>query len=244
MKMGNMLFSTPMVHAILREKNPKTQTRRVMKPTVNGGNKPFRELFIAEINVNYKGRCVNFYDESGYYSGAAQFKYQVGQIVYVKEKYYTYGKWTKNGTTKTGKQKCKFVGDFKKPVYYFDTIPDDLAVCKRKDEIGYFCRPSIFMPREAARIFLRITDIKCKRLQSISEADAIAEGFNGVQCNCSRIACTDCMNTGWLEPPTVSFMSTWDKLNAKRDNGAYTWERNPYVWIYSFKRCDKQESEG
>ena len=184
-------------------------------------------------------------------------RYQVGQIVYVKEKHYTYGKWIKNGTTKTGKQKHRFVGDFKKPVYYFDTLPDDLVVCKREEAIGYFCRPSIFMPREAARIFLRITDIRCERLQDISVDDCIAEGAisrsqvenmgnytGGVYVGTLYKAWEPVSDDERRKAPVAFFRELWDSLNAKRDNGAYAWENSPWVWIYSLKRCDKQESEG
>jgi hypothetical protein len=44
------------------------------------------------------------------------------------------------------------------------------------------------------------------------------------------------MNTGWLEPPKLEFMFLWQDLNAKR---GYGWDTNPWVWVYTFERCEK-----
>lgn len=97
-------------------------------------------------------------------------------------------------------------------------------------------RPSIFMPRWASRITLEITDVRVERLRDISEADAVAEGFEGVPCdhvNPGFAGCTDCMNSGWLEPPWVGFHLAWDELNAKRGFG---WETDPWAWVIEFGR--------
>lgn len=101
-------------------------------------------------------------------------------------------------------------------------------------------KPSIYMPREAARIFLRVTDVGVERVQDITDADAMAEGFEGVPCDhpMGRYACEDCMNTGYREPPTVGFAELWDRLNAKR---GYGWDANPWVWVISFDRIEKPE---
>lgn len=99
------------------------------------------------------------------------------------------------------------------------------------------------MPKEAARIFLRVTDVRVERLQEITEEDAIAEGCEGIRCACSNkecgggmVVCTDCMGTGWLEPPTREFMFLFDILNNKSD---YDWNANPWVWVIAFERCEK-----
>lgn len=105
-------------------------------------------------------------------------------------------------------------------------------------------RPSIHMPKVAARLFLKVTYVRVERLQDITEDDAIAEGFEGYPCDhigrelsaVCGYGCTDCINTGWLEPPWVDFMFTWDKLNAKRGFG---WETNPWVWVIRFERVEK-----
>ena len=105
--------------------------------------------------------------------------------------------------------------------------------------------PSIHMPKEAARIFLKVTDVRVDRLQNITEEDAIKEGETGVRCEClhkelggGMYGCTDCMNTGWLEPPTMYFMYDWNAIYARR---GYSWEANPWVWVYEFEQMKGEQ---
>lgn len=81
------------------------------------------------------------------------------------------------------------------------------------DEDGMRWRPSIYMPRWAARTWLRITGVRVERVQAISEADANAEGFTHRE----------------------HFIRTWDTLNAKR---GYGFDANPWVFRLSFERTD------
>lgn len=107
-----------------------------------------------------------------------------------------------------------------------------------------FCwEPSIHMPKEAARIWLRVVDVQLERLQDISNDEAIAEGAQGIECNhvnADSCGCTDCMNTGWIEPPIVGFMQIWDGTIKKSELDLYGWEANPWVWVIEFERCDKE----
>lgn len=114
-------------------------------------------------------------------------------------------------------------------------------------------KPSIFMPREASRIKLRITDIRVERLQDISKADAIAEGV------LSRPHSEDPQLTLWYDystqnryahgkgwGPVESYQSLWQSINGKprvydSDHGtikapATSWESNPFVWVIQFER--------
>lgn len=104
--------------------------------------------------------------------------------------------------------------------------------------------PSIHMPKEAARIWLKVTDVRVERLQSITEGGAIREGAEGEEChhtNAGVFGCTDCMNTGWIEPPQVEFMQIWDSTIKKSDIDRYGWDANPWVWVIEFERCEKPE---
>ncbi len=80
--------------------------------------------------------------------------------------------------------------------------------------------PSIFMPKCAARLWFRITDIRVERVQSISDEDIAAEGCEPEICN-----------SAW-----DMFCSLWDSINAKR---GYSWESNPWVWVIVFERVEK-----
>lgn len=119
--------------------------------------------------------------------------------------------------------------------YYEDWQRNDIAdVTKWK--------PSIHMPKEAARIWLKVTDVRVERLQSITEGGAIREGAEGEKChhtNTGAFGCTDCMNTGWIEPPQVEFMQIWNSTIKESDLDRYGWDANPWVWVIEFERCEK-----
>lgn len=85
-----------------------------------------------------------------------------------------------------------------------------------------------------------MTDVRVERLQDMTEADAFAEGFEAIVCNhpCG-IPCTDCMNTGYLEPAMVGFVDTWNSTIKPADRDLYGWEANPWVWVIEFERCEK-----
>lgn len=82
-------------------------------------------------------------------------------------------------------------------------------------------KPSIHMPKLAARMFLRVTDVRGERVQDITEDDAIAEG---VQARND----TACGGTS----ARIAFAELWDSLNEKR---GYGWSNNPWVWVYEFE---------
>lgn len=75
-------------------------------------------------------------------------------------------------------------------------------------------RPSIHMPRWASRITLEITGVEVERLNEITSADVVAEGFP-------------------FSSDLDYFKVTWNDLNAKR---GYGWETSPWVWAIAFKR--------
>lgn len=221
-----ILFSTPMVQAILN--GTKTQTRReikkkysntdhvfktdkygtrlierqndVPKPTKNpDGSKTYRITFFAEVKP----------------------KYQKGDILWVRE------------TWKISPEQCTW----QKYSYKAD-YPYLLS------ELGKW-KPSIHMPKKAARIFLKVTNVRVERLHDISEADAIAEGVRldpdfGYWCSeCSKkghgasIICED----GFFKTAKEAFRSLWISIN-----GLDSWEQNPYVWVYDFERIKKPQN--
>ena len=98
-------------------------------------------------------------------------------------------------------------------------------------EPGDKWRPSIHMPREAARIFLRVTDVRVERLQEITEEGAEAEG------------CRKWCEGSALEVPARSyFCNLWDSTIKPKDLSAYGWEANPWVWVIEFERISKEDA--
>ncbi len=105
-------------------------------------------------------------------------------------------------------------------------------------------KPSIHMPRWASRITLRVTDVRLERLQDIGEEDARAEGvddwWKAHRDNASvgkevRMRCAY-QRMSWS---IAAFSVLWDSINAKRDDGRYTWDMNPWVWVIEFKRVEE-----
>lgn len=161
-------------------------------------------------------------------------KYQIGDCLWVRETWMdaTYSNDGSRPQEKFVFYKADIDGDEDKYFYEWSNTFGKFPPRKWK--------PSIFMPKKYARIWLEVTNVKVERLQNISNDDAIAEGFNGVRCdhpaieNCGGVmACTDCYNTGWIEPPIVDFVYLWDSINKKR---GYGWDVNPWVFVYEFRR--------
>lgn len=83
--------------------------------------------------------------------------------------------------------------------------------------------PSIHMPKEAARLFLRVTGVRVERLRHIGRSDALKEGANP--------ACA-----------VLDFKSIWDSTIKPADLPLYGWEANPWVWVIEFERITKEEA--
>lgn len=82
-------------------------------------------------------------------------------------------------------------------------------------------RPSIHMPKEAARIFLKITDVRFEKLQNMTQEDCIKEG-------CGELS-------------EEQFAEFWNKTFPKYQLCRYGWEANPWVWVIEFERCEKPD---
>ena len=146
-----ILFSTPMVQAILR--GEKTQTRRIVKYS-KIINDPKIGFSAFTGNDHFEVRGVH---ENGQYGGSLfKMKYKVGDILWVRET--------------------------------FQILPPNMVFYKADtDNIASGnWKPSIFMPKDACRIFLRVTKIRIERLDAISETDAIKEGIELVEYNCFK----------------------------------------------------------
>jgi hypothetical protein len=207
-----------MVQKILSGK--KSQTRRIVK-------------FPKHIEQQDNGLYTLFADGDCYENqhmeqikGYIDCPYKVGMVLWVRETTYLFGKWVRNGVTKTGKQKYKFVWDKAKPVIYAaDGEPD--YICRDNNEVGYFKRPSIFMPLAVCRLKLQITNVGVERLQEITEDDAIKEGFSPLIWS----------HTGEVGMKAkTNFSLAWNDINGKR---GYGWEVNPYIWKITFERVSE-----
>lgn len=146
-----ILFSGPMVRAILDGR--KTQTRRVLRqqPDYRGG-----------CGHQHDAEEWGWEDEDGYHVSVLDIApngYQVGDRLWVREHCATW------------------VGEHRDVVYRADETEAEWDALCHDARTGFWkVRPSIFMPRWASRLTLTVEDVRLERLQDISEADAKAEG--------------------------------------------------------------------
>lgn len=127
--------------------------------------------------------------------------YQVGDILYVREA------WHK---------------DVRRYMYRAD-YDDNEKFYRNGKEVLIKWHPSIHMPKEAARIWLKVTDVRVERLQDITPEEAVREGAKETF------------------PPLAidEFRDIWESTIRKTDISQYGWDANPWVWVIEFERCEK-----
>lgn len=228
MKERPILFSTPLVRAILQ--GTKTQTRRVIDPqwptapTTHG----YWGCGVAREGATYPTKKDRVRSDAYH----VHTRFSDGRDVFI---YCPFGKpgdrlWVRETWAVGDSDPDEVLRDQRRGsiVYAADLTDAELAESKRvvrsvpelaKIYRGNRWRPSIHMPRWASRVELEITDIRAERLQSISESDAQAEGV---------------AQFGWPYVPT--FMSLWDRVVGE---GA-SWNANPWVWVVSFRRVEAE----
>jgi hypothetical protein len=229
--MKPILFNTEMAKAILDGK--KTQTRRIIKPQpkcygpnlAHSHEPELTDVFLsAEKGILRCRRCGHYPIYSAENSVIAHYwkpPYQEGDILYAREI------WQES--------ECFDYNTKNKFVYKADQASEEFA-----NEHNIKWHPSIHMPKEAARIFLKVTNVKVERLQDISEEDAKAEGVGTLFID--EIAYSD--NPRWntpMEHKTLNieqFELLWDSCYGKSDTNK--WDANPWVWIIEFERTEEQ----
>lgn len=140
--------------------------------------------------------------------------YQPGDILYVRET------WTND--------KLIF-GDGVVSAYRYKTDGEEFLNANG-EYIDVLWHPSIHMPKEAARIFLKVTDIRVERLQEMTASESSKEGI--------RLPKEyDTKERAYI----LGFADLWDSTIKKSDFDLYGWDANPWVWVIEFERCEKPE---
>ncbi len=202
-----ILMNTDMVRAILEGR--KTVTRRVVKLKYENTHLEMRTdkygTRLIEVQNEEPGvTTVKNPDGTTTHRLLACIEkeppYKLGDILWVRETW------------------CESLGQAGKYFYRAYAGPRD----EMKEYAHSFnnWRPSIHMPREAARIFLRVTDVRVERLQDCGNMQAKDEG-----CTCSS-----------------QFARLWDSTVKPADRATLGWEANPWVWVISFERISKDEA--
>lgn len=210
--MKPILFNTEMVRAI--QDGTKTVTRRVVKPQP-------RAIYYDGKVYNDDGLYVVAENQNG---GVEQIElpYRPGDILYVRETWAPFYE-TMHSLPVIGYR------------YYSET---DEEIKERLPEyLNWYWpgkwSPSIHMPREAARIFLQVTDVKVDRLRDIKEWEAVDEGA------VKRPQYTKRGDLVLHRSYIKEFSAIWDKTINPADRTIYGWEANPLVWVIEFEKILK-----
>jgi hypothetical protein len=198
-----IIFSTPMVQAILQ--GWKTQTRRIVK---------FPRWFLEEystfgpVEIQQELEC--------------RYGNEAGDLLWVREAWRpsVRGSYLDPG----------FVDGFE---YRADGafLPGSHDGIKNQLISGRW-RPSMHMPRRISRITLKVIEVRCERLQDISEADARAEGIHSNGLHGDDPYHWESEDSGYITARSA-FRELWDLINKARGFG---WQSNPFVWVIKFKR--------
>ena len=235
-----ILFNTEMVRAILDGR--KTCTRRICKDA-NEYTVPDMDFY----NADRRTYAVHNYADKEHMEQLSTAERTCpicsGDILYVRET------WTEE----CGKYyyRADYDSDYLDPC---ETLSGGYPASCRNHAGCEWCtatsarihwHPSIHMPKEAARIWLKVTDVRVERLQEITEEQACVEGTDPWDEACYE-------NNGWH--PTFSdpdsggdpnmidgFHKLWNSTIKKSDLDRYGWDPNPWVWVIEFERWEKPE---
>ena len=210
MKERQILFSGPMVRAILEGR--KTMTRRIVKPQPKIVHAQHDDASITTERI-FRAGDKRIHCPYG----------RAGDRLWVRETWRTHS--TKHDAMKPSEL---LQGD---AVIHYDASMKFIAPFLGKT------RASIHMPRWASRITLEITDVRVDRLQDISYEDAISEGMPDLAA--SWLSYQDDKSTSEtmeqsarrLKWPQRWFRQVWESLR-----GTSSWTENPWVWVVSFRR--------
>lgn len=221
MKERPILFSAPMVLAILAGK--KTQTRRIVKPSPGRQSEWLTESLLNSVphGVMAKGGWQMHHPRAGTVFQGVKVE-EDSPLGWIRSPYGEKGDqlWVREAFTLHNGE----------PVFRADNSD------KRGNMVGDVAhatspikwKPSIHMPRAASRIQLEITDIRVERLKDISEADAKAEGVNELD---SVAPIGNAVNPPVVIDHRIGFERLWKQIN-----GADSWDKNPWVWVVEFRK--------
>jgi hypothetical protein len=221
---------------LARQKNTRDSEywREELEHEVNGQREGIHLLGDKQQNMQSETTC----ESNGSFSicNLSLVPYKIGEVIYVRETFCKLWELDENEQIIEGTEKYYYAADGYNPTP-FNCFPDADGFHGDRDCPKW--HPSIHMPKEAARIFLKITDVRVERLQDITEEQTQKEGCEGIRCHCMGMgyACTDCYNTGWQEPPSVNFMYLWDSTIRKDMSCTLCWNANPWVFVYEFESC-------
>lgn len=221
--MKPILFNTKMVQAI--QEGRKTVTRRVIKP------QPVFPIY----RMGPSGAAGFFVTQGG---SLYIPEYHPGDILYVRET------WQFFPCFDCVKSMCDTT-----PLTYedSDSVTEGCWIYRadytESDQKRVCWHPSIHMPKEAARIFLRVKDVQAEQLISIDVEQAKAEGIMCVSLGDGTVGyAIGLWDTTTFDGPVGAFAKLWDSTISPIDLPVYGWKANPWVWRIEFEQISRKEA--
>ncbi|WP_243126514.1 ASCH domain-containing protein [Clostridium sp. HBUAS56010] len=207
MSVKPILFNTDMVRAILDGR--KTVTRRKIDVDISN-----------QFDIEVDGTVICYIDQAtgDSHNHINLCRYHPGDILYVRETWHEYVK-------RVGKGGDCYLAEF----YGYK------ASVKNSEDANTPWKPSIHMPKEAARIWIKVTDVRVEKLQDITEEQAIKEGCCTFQDKTGNGKFNDIIEFDLTARD--AFAELWNSTLKKDSN--CTWAHNPWVWVIEFERCEK-----
>ncbi len=227
-----ILFNTEMVRAILDGR--KTCTRRLVKTR----RKDACGFYVTKKTDGSFAGIYEYDENESMFDNPLEPPYQPGDILYVRETWEHF-------------ECCCCEGDehgncYREPQQSALNKSCGCYMYRATDEIygDAMWHPSIHMPKEAARIWLKVTDVRVERLQDITPKGAESEGVGNLFYD----------DIGYGEKNYGTEVDTeygiakeqfawlWESTIKKSDLDRYGWDANPWVWVIEFERCEKPEA--
>ena len=222
-----------MVRAILEDR--KTVTRRLIK------NKDITNRF----DIDVDGKAISYIDQTtgNHYPPYYPCRYKLGDYLYVRETWRV-GKAHRYGADAILEYRA---GGDKLTIRFPFGNTDGV----NRDEYDRFIEkwypngnwhPSIHMPKEAVRIFLRVNNVRVERLQDITEECAKSEGISEEWArNWWKPSYYDPDSGGYPKYRDTFSHELWESTIKPKDRDKYGWNANPWVWVIEFERADVEE---
>jgi hypothetical protein len=259
MKDKPILFSAPMVRALLN--GSKTMTRRIVKPQPEyvGCVSPLRDPHLVDRMYRLPGDPSHISYTLGAILDRIKPPYAVGDTLWAREAWRFTPEWMpgESNLCGCGDGECnecwqspavlEVAIDYSDAEAQLVNAPEHY-VARYQDSDGLMIgkwRPSIHMPRWASRISLLVTEVRVERVQDISINDALKEGIICPACGYRSVDASEQMDhalcvSGWLKaskakdvgdhPAIAAFRTLWDSIH-----GPGAWERNDWVWVVGFE---------
>lgn len=208
----------------------KTMMRRVVKPQNKILENPEfgYTAFTPKGYISVRGGWKDEGGEKRYGENFIKLPYQADDVLYVRET------WQYAYDLDGNDQPIEGTGRY---LYAADNLPEPFGFWVNSNGTHRDCmpwRPSIHMPKEAARLFLRVTDVRVERLQDITDDGVEKEGVPIFGRTEKELRCLQAF---------LRYRKVWNSTIKPKDRALYGWDADPWVWVVEFERISREDAQ-